>query len=131
MSTSETITDVAAAARAAKALRMRALGATYQKIADECPYGSRAAAYHAVQRELKRNLIEASEDVRQLELYRLDVLLTSMMRKAVTGDVQAARRCLDIMERRAKYLGLDIGEREQTREMPIIREYPEGVAAAV
>jgi hypothetical protein len=51
---------------------------------------------------------ELAAEVRTLELDRLDALWLSQYDKAKKGDVSALDRCLKIMDRRAKYLGLDV-----------------------
>ena len=99
--------DVNAAVRVRDALQMRQLGYTYERIAQQCGYGSRAAAFNAVQRELKRQLGPVAEDVRELELSRLDQLLTVFYAKAMKGDGWSLDRVLRIMERRSAFLGLD------------------------
>jgi hypothetical protein len=99
--------DVNAAVRATNALTMRKLGYTYDKIAEQCGYRERGAAYHAVQRELQRTIAPVAEDVRELELARLDDLLTVYFSKAMKGDGWSMDRVLRIMERRAAFLGLD------------------------
>ena len=99
--------DAAAAERALQALELRKAGASYESIARHCGYASRSGAYQAVQRELRRTMQEPAEDVRQLELARLDDLYRAMAPKALKGDTWSVDRCLKIMERRALLLGLD------------------------
>ena len=102
--------DAAAAARALQALELRKAGATYEAIARQCGYAGKGAAYNAVQRELQRTMQEPADDVRTLELLRLDDLYRAMIPKALRGDKDSTwyvDRCLTIMERRARLLGLD------------------------
>jgi hypothetical protein len=120
---------VASAERDATAARLRAKGWTYPRIADELGYDSRATAYHAVQRVLKETVQEPGDELRTLELQRLDDMYRHAMsvleRQHVTvsngkvvhlGDepliddapvLAAIDRLLKIQERRAKLLGLD------------------------
>ncbi len=56
---------------------------------------------------LTRLVSEASEQMRQLELARLDDLQTGVWEMALNGDVAAIDRVLAIMVRRARLLGLD------------------------
>lgn len=56
---------------------------------------------------LKKTLQEPARDVRLLELGRLDALYMEVFRQARSGVLGAVDRCLRIMERRAKLLGLD------------------------
>ena len=100
--------DAAAAVRALQALELRLQGLTYEEIARQCGYAGRQGAYNAVQRELHRTLQEPAEDVRALEVSRLDRLYRAMETKALKGDTWSVDRCLNIMARRAALLGLDI-----------------------
>lgn len=102
--------DAAAAQRALQALELRKAGASYEAIARACGYASKGAAYNAVQRELQRTMQEPADDVRQLEIMRLDDLYRAMVPKALKGDRDSTwyvDRCLAIMDRRARLLGLD------------------------
>lgn len=100
--------NVLAGMRAAQALQLRKLGFTYDTIAQQCGYKDRGAAHHAVMRELKRTIQEPAEDLRHLEVERLDALMTAFMPRALKGDNGAVDRVLRIMERRAGLLGLDL-----------------------
>jgi hypothetical protein len=55
---------------------------------------------------------EERDDLRDMELARLDAALVPVMRLVVGGDLFAVDRMLRIMERRARYLNLD----EQAQE---------------
>lgn len=121
------------AARDADACRLRSQGLDYQEIADQLHYASKSSAYEAVQRALKATVQEPADELRHLELLRLDELA----RRARTvlesthyvvdkgtvviwngeplvddGPVLAAvDRLLKVQERRAKLLGLDSPQR--------------------
>jgi hypothetical protein len=93
-----------------KALTFRKQGWSYDAIARELGYGARCHAYRAVKKRimaLRRECNEVAEDVRVIELTRLDALLAGLWEKAASGDPQAVDRALRIQERRAAYLGLD------------------------
>lgn len=119
-----------AAQRDAEAARLRTRHWTYQQIADELGYASRGAAYDGVQRALQAVVREPAEELRTLELERLDrlaraaeqVLEAHHVRVSGGGIVQgmdghpvedsgpvlaAIDRLLKIQERRARLLGLD------------------------
>lgn len=55
--------------------------------------------------EIKR---EPAQQVVDMELQRLDVMLLGVWKGAATGDTKAIAAALKIMERRAKYQGLDL-----------------------
>lgn len=122
--------DAAAAARALQALQLRKEGCTYEQIAQQCGYRSRSGAYDAVQRELQRTMQEPADDVRQLEVMRLDDLYRAMIPKALKGDTWSVDRCLKIMERRAALLGLDV-KVENAGSVPLIVEIPAPIAQAL
>ena len=112
-----------------KALRLRADGMTYDEIAQKLEYKSAANAGQDVQRALVASTREASAEVRQIELARLDILWTKAMQilcrrhvtvsqgrvvvrdgKEIIDDMPALAaidRLVKIQERRAKLLGLD------------------------
>ncbi|MFI8448236.1 hypothetical protein [Streptomyces erythrochromogenes] len=122
-----------AAEKAAEAARLRSRGLTYQQIADEVGYTNKGTAYEAVQRVLKEAVTEAGEEVKAVELERLDMMWQAALKvmearhwtvsqgKVVSlnnaplpddGPVlQAIDRLLRIQERRAKLLGLDTATR--------------------
>lgn len=93
--------------RQLKALELRKAGVSYQAIADQLGFRSRGSAHNAVMAVLRKTLQEPADEVRQLELERLDALLMGMYPQARKGNQGAVDRCLRIMERRAKLLGLD------------------------
>jgi len=93
--------------RQALALELRKSGATYQQIADQLGYRSPQSAHKSVTSALKKLVEEPSEELRKVELERLDGMFLEMYRQAKQGILGAVDRCLRIMERRAKLLGLD------------------------
>jgi len=99
-----------AAERQAEALALRIKGGTYRAIAAELRM-TPGGVYKSVSRALRaisRQTGETAEELRRLELERLDRLWESAFRLAtVTSDMTAVRACLGIQERRARLLGLD------------------------
>lgn len=96
-----------AAARAVEALTMRLAGSSYEQIADALGYADKSGAWRAVEGELEKIRQERARDVLNLELARLDALLSGSWAKALDGDHRAVANVLRVMERRAKYLRLD------------------------
>jgi hypothetical protein len=96
--------------RERQALELRKAGATYAQIAKQLGYANEGGAHKAVGRALnvaikQRNIV--AEDVRELELQRLDQMLLGLWADAKAGKWHAIDRVLKIMERRSAYLGLD------------------------
>lgn len=92
--------------RRKRALDLRKAGATYQTIADKNGV-SYSQAYKDVQVALKGITRESAEDVLTLELERLDRIFLTHYANAIQGDTASARLALQIMDRRARYFGLD------------------------
>ena len=97
----------AIAARHLEALRLRQRGLTYDAIAERIGYANSSVAYKAVMLELKRQMKEPAEQVRELEIERLDRMLLALQPKIDAADTRAIDTALRLMERRARLLGLD------------------------
>ena len=110
-------------ARRLQALELRKQGYSYRTIADTIGVNV-STAYYDVQESLKilRELeMEKAEDVRGIEMERLDRLLLACWERAIDGDDKSVRACLSIMERRAKLMGLDAPTRnEHTGEVTFV-----------
>lgn len=94
--------------REREALELRRAGVTYDVIAERLMYANKGGAHKAVQRALKRTLQEPADELRALELDRLERLQVAVWPKAMRGDVASIDRVLRIAERRSKLLGLDL-----------------------
>lgn len=103
--------EVADTERRGQALTLRRGGATYEAIARQLGYTDKTAAYRAVKHALDAIEREPAEQLLTLELERLDRMQLSLSTLANSGDVKAIDATLRIMDRRAKYLGLDDFER--------------------
>lgn len=95
-------------------LELRRAGATFDDIARTVGYSNSSGAWQAYNRALERTLVSAgSEELRIAELDRLDRLQRATWTKAMQGDVMSINTVLRIMDRRAKYLGLDAPIRQE------------------
>lgn len=90
-----------------QALELRKAGATFEQIAKQLDYATHVGAMKAVKSALKKVLREPAEELRQMEVERLDALMLPLWKQARDGNQGAVDRILKIMERRAKLLGLD------------------------
>jgi hypothetical protein len=103
---------LAAVERQRLALGMRRGGASYDDIARKLGYAGPNGAHKAVLSAIRKTLAEPADDVRLLELDRLDRLQLAYWTRA-TGDrdrppdLAAAHYVLKLMDRRARLLGLD------------------------
>src|SRR5579863_1532843 len=92
---------IAAVEKQRQALLMRKDGMTFEEIARRLGYRNRNGAYYAIERALTATVKEPADELRTLELARLDAIWTRMYAKALQGDHLAVDRCLRIMQRRA------------------------------
>ena len=90
-----------------QALELRKAGVSYARIAEALGYASGSGAHKAVSSALKKTLQEPSDELRMLEIERLDAMLAAIWGSVKQGQYGAQDRALKIMERRAKLLGLD------------------------
>lgn len=102
---------VAAVEKQRQALELRKAGVGFGDIAERLGYADASGAYRAVKTALKKTLQEPADEVRRIELERLDRMLLGLWPKATKGDTWAVDRVLRIMERRAGLLGLDAPKR--------------------
>ncbi len=89
------------------ALQLRKAGASFEQVAKACGYANAGGAFKAVKTALKKTLQEPADDLRKLELARLDEAQAAIWAKVKNGDLKAIDRLLRISERRSKLLGLD------------------------
>ena len=91
-----------------QALELRKAGVSYQRIAEALGFNSPQAAWKAVNSALKKTVQEPADEVRKLEVERLDAAAQAIYPSVKQGQYGAIDRWLKIMERRAKLLGLDM-----------------------
>lgn len=113
--------------RAIQAMDLRRGGWSYQTIADRLGYKNPSSAYLAIKRLLERTAAEPTEEVRQMELDRLDRMFAAFWPAAIgmprrgrpdpDPDPHAADRCLAIMRQRASLLGLNAPETINVRAL--------------
>ena len=97
--------ELSALERKLAALELRKAGCTYEQIAAQLGYKNSSGAFKAVMKALKKTLQDPSDDVRKLEIERLDDMLNRLWDKRERPII--TDRILRIMERRARLLGLD------------------------
>jgi hypothetical protein len=98
--------QIAIRRKIAAALDLRTTGYTYQQIAVKLKV-SVTRAHEMVVQGMTEIVKEPAQAALDLELKRLDTMLAAIMSDASTGDQNAMNMVLRIMDRRARYLGLD------------------------
>lgn len=92
--------------RASQALERRLTGATYSQIAAELGYSSEAGPRNAIDRMLTRRETANVAALREVEGDRLDQLMRAHWTAAASGDVEATKVVLSVIDRRMKLFGL-------------------------
>jgi hypothetical protein len=101
--------------REAEVLKLRRDGLTYDVIARRLGYSSPSGAHQAFQRAMARITQEPAEEVRRLELERLDYLWECLAPAIAKGRGYAIEKALMIQDRRARLLGLDAPTKHQVQ----------------
>lgn len=104
--------------RRRQAIELRRANVTYEQIALTLGYAHRGKAYEDVHIALDQITKQPAEELLAEELDRLDALIMGLWSKARVGDVHAVDRVLRIMERRARYRGLDAPTRQVITVIP-------------
>jgi hypothetical protein len=95
-------------------LELRRSGETWERIAAVTGYANASGAQKAYARVVARVQREPVEEIRDLELDRLDRIMRAYWKPAIVDlDKRAAELVLKIMDRRAKLLGLDAPQKLQ------------------
>jgi len=97
---------IARATRRKEAFVLRRAGVPVDTIALQLGVSTRSV-YAWIQEAIRDIPREDADDLRRLELDRLDAMFQPQFRAALGGDPIAAQVCLRIMERRARMLNLD------------------------
>lgn len=97
--------------REARVLHLRKAALTFDQIADQLGYADASGAKRAYDRAMQATIQQPADELRVLEDERLDTLLRAVWPSAISGKGWAVQRALQIMERRAKLLGLDAPSR--------------------
>lgn len=99
----------AAAERRVKSLELRKAGASYRRIGDQLGI-SETMAYKDVQRcltELRELQNHSAEELRTMELERLDMAMLAIAAQVKAGHLGAIDRWIRLAESRRRLLGLD------------------------
>ncbi len=101
--------------RRSEAIRLKTAGCTYEQIAQELGYANRGTVHRIVQQALDVREVESVEELRRLELDRLDAVHASLWPQAMTGHVPSVLALLRVIDLRTRLLGLQPSGRPQRR----------------
>jgi hypothetical protein len=93
--------------RQARAVELAISGHDYATIAKEVGYSNRGTAWRTVQKALRQRTVEGVDQLREVEVERLDALLRAHWESAIDGDVVAANVVLRVIDQRVRLLGLE------------------------
>lgn len=99
--------------RTRDALELRKAGVPYSKIAEVLGLGSPGVAKRMVSRALTEMGVEPSEEMRMMEMQRLNHVLAIIWPKVKDGDLAAIDRFLKLQERISALQGLDAPRKHQ------------------
>lgn len=100
------------AERKKNAVELRLAGASYRDIGNALGC-STVTAMNDCKEALAEIPMQQADEMRTVELSRLDRLQRAVWGKAIKGDLQAVDRAIKIIDRRAKLLGLDAPQQVQ------------------
>jgi hypothetical protein len=105
---SATSQELSAYDKQVQALRLRLAGVSYADIAQQCGYKGASGALQAVKSALKKTLREPANELRTVELARLDEAQSAIWAKVLAGNEKAIDTFLRISRRRSELLGLNV-----------------------
>lgn len=91
----------------ARILRMRVSGASWSSIAAAEGYKDASGPLNLVKRELRNQVSEAVDDLRAVELARLDEIQRVLWPRVLEGDLDAIDRILRLTALRARLTGME------------------------
>jgi hypothetical protein len=103
----DTVNQLTAIQRQRAALDLRISGETFQEIADALGYKHASGAKFAVDSALMKTIKEPADQLRDMEVARMDVMLKSLWPGVLKGNARTVEVAIKVLERRAKLLGLD------------------------
>ena len=86
---------------------MARAGHDYETIAQRVGFANRGTAWRTVQNALTARVVDGVDELRQVELDRLDRLMKAHWGKALAGDLPSAHVVLRTIEQRTRLLGLE------------------------
>ena len=87
----------------------------YNEVARQVGYANRGTAHRAVAQALSERLVDGIDELRALEVARLDAMQAALWPQVEAGDTRASMTVIRIIDRRCRLLGLDAIKRARQR----------------
>jgi hypothetical protein len=105
-----------ASIKACRAVELVRQGKSYDAVARAVGFANRGTAHRVVTKALAERLVDGIDDLRDVEVARLDALQAALWPRVERGDTRAVNTVLRIIDRRCRLFGL---YREATVETPL------------
>lgn len=93
--------------RKARSVELVLQGHTYDEVAAEVGYANKGTAWRTVSKALAEQKVQAVDELRALEVRRLDYLQTKLLDGIESGDVKSINAAVRIIMARSRLFGLD------------------------
>jgi hypothetical protein len=103
-----------------RAVELAAAGHSYDQIAHEVGFSHRGSAHRAVYKALGEREVEAVDDLRRLELDRLDALQAALWGRAMDGEAAAVTLVLKVIDQRVRVLGLQTAKSLESADPQVL-----------
>ena len=90
-----------------KAVALRQAGLTYAQIAKEVGYSHASAAHKAVTSMLRQNMLDSTNEFRQVQFGRLDYMIQKLWARVADGDERAIMSVAQLMAQQDKLMGTE------------------------
>jgi hypothetical protein len=95
-----------ASIKACRAVELVRQGKTYDQVARAVGFANRGTAHRVVTKALSERLMVGIDELRDIELARLDALQVALWPRVEKGEVRAVNSVMRIIDRRCRILGL-------------------------
>lgn len=93
--------------RKVRSIELVLQGYTYDQVAAEVGYANKGTAWRTVSKALAEQKVQAVDELRALEVRRLDYLQTKLLDGIEDGDVKSINAAVRIIMARSRLFGLD------------------------
>jgi hypothetical protein len=101
-----------ASIKACRAVELVGQGKTYDQVARAVGFANRGTAHRVVTRALAGRLVDGIDDLRHIELGRLDALQAALWPRVEKGEVRAINSVVRIIDRRCRSSGSTLNRPE-------------------